>query len=611
MRSALRILPLCLLLALPAAAQSQRLDESLPPATQFYLYWHGQAALEPVRSSNSLLRLWSDTEFAAARESLLADMMRDKTSGVPSFLTRDVAFSLLENPLLVGSVTFPSMTPGSAASSAAAKAKAAQPEGFFLVYDATGKLALVQAALQGAASPTTQVKPLTSGALAYESVTEKVNITEKGKTEEREKTYYRALSGNFYLQADRREVMEDLLRRFAAGAARPTAWLGQSLEFQKARRVMGERSALDVFVRFRGMTQELNAQAGDQVSQAITRGLRLEQLQTFALGVTFDAQATRMQGAILGDTSPGGLFDLASASTASFSTLPLVPGNAHSYGVNRFDFVALYQVARRMFTSISTDTSMIDAIEQGMEKQLGMSLVDAMKLFTGEFGWFSTENSVDFETNYYAVTIRKQADVVYLLRLLLGSNITNESTEGNATFFSLTSSFADRKTGAPRKRFYYMAVTPTMLLVAPRKALLREVIARAEANPDAAAGAAAPGGILAADAKFQAARARLPQQLSGFSYMDFQRYPWEAMVRLLEEETAAAAKSAATSSSVPPKTTPAAAQSTDSRPAASAAPPKLDWRRLMNPAMLRRHLRAGASGWWKDAEGLHFDGYIE
>jgi len=602
------ILLLCVLLALPAAAQSPRLDDSLPPTTQFYLYWHGQAALEPVRGSNSLLRLWNDTEFVSAREALLADMMRTPPGGTPGFLTREMAFTLLESPILVGSVSFPSMVPAPAASSAAAKNKAVQPEGFFLIYDATGKLALVQAAMQGTASPTAQVKALTAGTLAYESVTEKSRVTEKDKTEEGEKTYYRALNGNYYVQADRRDVLEDLLKRLAPGAAKPPSSLGQSLEFQKARRVMGERSALDIFFRFRGMVQEITSQAKDPTGSAITRSLRLEQLHCFAAGITFDAQATRMTGAILGDTAPGGLFDLASASTTSFATLGLVPSNAHSYGVNRFDFVALYNIAQRAFASASTDTSMLDAVEQGMEKQLGMSLLDALKLFTGEFGWFATENSVDFETNYYAVGIRKQADVVYLLRLILGSNITNESQEGSATFFSLTSSFADRKTGAARKRFYYMAVTPTMVLVAPRKALLREVIARTDAKPDSSGASAVSGALLAADVKFQAARARLPQQLSGFSYMDFQRYPWEAMIRVLEESGAAATAGQSSSSAGKSAT---AAQSADGKAAASSPALRLDWRRFMNPAMLRRHLRAGASGWWKDAEGLYFDGYIE
>src|SRR5215468_7519776 len=157
---AFALLSLCLPLAQTNFAQSTQASQSIDPSrfpksTVFYVLWRGAPSTD-ARNANSLYSLWDDPGFAPARNAMLDSFMSDsrKSSNEKPQFTRDEISeftTLLENPLTIGFVTDPK--PASAKPAAAATSAPAKPEnahkwnGFFFVYDRTGKEALLAKAL--------------------------------------------------------------------------------------------------------------------------------------------------------------------------------------------------------------------------------------------------------------------------------------------------------------------------------------------------------------------------------------------------------------------------------------------------------------------------------
>ena len=98
-------------------------------------------------------------------------------------------------------------------------------------------------------------------------------------------------------------------------------------------------------------------------------------------------------------------------------------------------------------------------------------------------------------------------------------------------------------------------------------------------------------------AAFQAARAQLPANLNGLTFMNFQKVDYQALkARWIEQAknpSAAAGKKAATASPDSP---------------GSKVP---DWLLNMNPEVFPRHLHFLAGASWKNSKGVHFDEWIE
>ncbi len=577
MRNALWLL---VFLAAPVCAQQARLDERLPASTTFYVYWRGAASYEPVKNTNPLLLMWNDPEFAPARAELLDQIARNfSKTPVPAALTREMVLALLENPFVVGAVSTgkPAETKLLAKNGAE---KPAVPDNTFLLYDATEKKQLLEKILSlefaGAGSP----PAITRSAFGKTSI--------EAVAAEKE-TYYRAFVGNFFIRAAQKAILEDLIGRLET-ATPPAANLTTLAEYQDARRVIGEQASLEFLLRIPDLTKAGLPGTSGVNADAVMKPLGVEKLRAVCGGLTFTAEATRARGAVLGDTSPGGLFDLlAGESTSNFATMAAAPAGTASFTAFRLDLPAIYKLVRSVVNAVmpSQQGNPADALEGMAATGLGMSIPDALGLFSGEFATYSTDLGIDPYSNYYAVGIHKPQQVLSLLRTFLRDKILSEDGAGQNTVLSVTTSFADLKTGAPRKRFYYLGVTPQLLLVSPRKTALRETLQRL------AAPAGSSAAILAADAKFAAARGRIPQSLSGISYFDLSRVRWEAELESAGPATADPPKSGAAA-------TPAAAS--------SAAP---DWRKLVSPAVLSRYLHLAVSGWWKGPDCLHFDGFIE
>jgi hypothetical protein len=166
------------------------------------------------------------------------------------------------------------------------------------------------------------------------------------------------------------------------------------------------------------------------------------------------------------------------------------------------------------------------------------------------------------------------------MRAVAGSMIVAEDSSGPTTFLDIAYPYKDPKTGTQRRKFYYLAVTPQLLLGAPRKAMLRDTVQRFASYRDTRA----PAGLLASP-DFSQMRSLLPPKLSGLSGSDLTQIPWDKLISQLEDQIAQGAKQKN-----------------------GQQAPDMSW---LKPDAISRHLQIALSGWWKDSGGVYFDSYVQ
>ena len=560
--------PLLALFLLPksASAQNPALAERLPADTWMCVSWPGMKSLSPAQKTNHLLALWADPDFAPARRALFAQMYAGSTTkGAASKVSPDQFASflaLLDNPLVFGFAGTLNYRTGVAASSPIGES------GVFLIYDATGKEDLVKALVllqQATAQEKPSIEKYTFAGVAVEKRT-----TSKGNS-------YTAWSGSYFIAADEKPTIEKLNTNLGSSAA-PAESLAKTPEYAAIEHEIGPDATLQVFARFPDLTKPTASKPSDHKFAEFVRNLHVEKIHAMGFGTAFDGEATRVRGGILGDTSAGSPLDITGPSGPMFATMPLA-AYAAGYSVSRFNFAALYKLVMQAISSAlpPEQAAMVTTIQASADKFLGVPVETALQLFTGEFASTSSFADDGSPLQVHAVTIRNPELVLRVLRAVVGSQIANEDQNGSTTYLDLAAPYLDSATDRTRRKFYYIAVSPQLLVFAPRKAMAREAIAEmAAADPD---GKITPT-KLPGDA--EAMRALLPVNLSGFGYLDMTQVPWDKVI----SATIAAANTA-------------------------GGPPKLDWLKEVNPSVLSRYLHCTVSGWWKDSSGIHFDSYVQ
>ncbi len=572
MRHVSRILIAILLLAVSATAQAPPPVERLPKDVTFFFAWNGLGSMQKFRATNGLLRLWDDPEFATIRQILFDRAERDSKNQKP--LNKEELDLILDgasNPFIFGFANIP------AAQKPTPKAGKNAPTGLFFIYDQTGKSDVVEKLSKLSASNATTLPVVTTSTFSGVTIT----------TEETERSIsYSAVSGNYLLFADSREVMEMLIRQFTSAA--PASVLATPA-YQAAALQRSPDAFCEFFFRIPDLTKlELPPAQGMNLS-AMIKGLHLERLQAVSASASLAGNGTRIRMAAIGDTSPGSVFDLVGASSGEFRTLALAPAGA-SYNATRFDLHAFYKTLRgAMQAGLNTEqATQLEMFEGLAGMQLGMGIPEALQIISGEIATISlpengndsdTGNALDQQRNLYAVSIERPDDVVKIIQLAAGKNLTSETREGNATVLSITMPYVDERTGAQRKRFNYVGITPNLLIVAPRKALLREALERATAQQGPASGG------LAGDPAFQQVRNRLPSQLTSLSYADLSRFPWQLVVDGLIQEA-------------------------NKKESGKLAPQEEQALRAF-PKLITRYLHLTFGGAWKDRNGIFMDSYIE
>lgn len=563
-----------------AQAQAPLEPSQLPQRTLFYLIWRGAPAPN-VRNANSLLALWDDPDFASLRSAVAAGMLAssDKESSQPKLTPQEFGefASLLENGFTLGYVQDPRER-RPAAGPAAAKPPAW--DGMFFVYNRTGKEAILSKAIlrmRAASKDVPRISQVTLAGLPVQKI--------EGKTA----SSYWAENGNYAVGAGEAAVMEELLNRLENKSSQAGS-LAQSAAYRESVPVAGS-GVLEFFLRVPDLKDFVPAsQPGPFPVQKFLDAARLDAVHSIAGHVTLDGARTHVQAAILGDTSPGTPFDIWANGQAAPASLAFAPADAISYTSGHLNLLGIYGMIQRIaHTALPMGPpGNADLLDIMAEKQLGMPLTNALGLFTGEFASLQTSPSLDSTKQAFFFSIRNKLDVLKLLRSTLGERVSSERNEGDATLLKISLSGNQSGAGVAQWNFFQIAVTPDMVIASSSIDTLRETLAnRAKAS--------ATGG-LAGVPQFQANRGGAPPNLIGLSYFDFQKIDWQAAKdHWLQQATK----------------TPIAKGAAGVGTASTALSTIPGWLSQINPQALSRHLHTSWSVSWKDAQGIHWDQWIE
>lgn len=561
-----------LLCASSLQAQTSEFVPRLPARTVAYVEWHG-AAETSAAQQNHVLQLLRDPGLIPLWLGIAADFeqqQRARKAPAPPLTLPDIV-SLIQNPATAGIIEMPSAAGNSQA------AVSTPPAATFLVYDAAGKSDIIEK--WEAATETQGPKPPAITHFDFDGTS--VEERSYGKS-----TTYLAMAGHFFVVSDQKPVIEHLITRFSAKDA-PSDSLAQLPEFLDAQKFLGPDVAFDYFARVPNLKEWVLADTkGKNPANTLKfiDGLHLDKVRALGGSISFAGEATRVRGAILGNTAPVGPFDFAGASGTSFQTMA-VAGGAPAFSVSRINFAAVYRLILGAATAVmpAQQAANLQAAQNAAQAFLGMSLPDALDLFTGELASATSFSEDGRQERVFAVTIQKPDAVLRVLRVVLGPMTLAEDTSGNTTMLDIAYPYRDPATGFQRRKLYYVAITPQMLLVAPRKAMLRETLEGLSAPRTAPS---TVKGVFA-DPEYAKMRALLPGRLSGLGADDVSLMPWEAIWTNFEQQVEESPKNAPHGS------------------------PDLSWMKLVNPDVIPRHLHIAVSGWWKDANGVYFDSYLQ
>jgi hypothetical protein len=593
-RRPLHAIILCLVVAFFFApiswAQSPVDPAQLPGRTIFYMLWRGAPAGD-IRAKNSLYALWDDPDFAPARSAFLQSLQNNQTQKNKVVLTQEEAAqysTLLDNPFLIGYLRQPESAHAEAASPAksstaggknatnGATAPTEKPkwDGMFFVYDRSGKEELLSKAVLRLRSTETEIPKLSNVTFAGVSAL---------KVERKSETTYWGEFGKYAVSADEPSVFEEVVSLLNGKPAATT--LSQSPAFVEAKPLLAGTLA-EFFLNIssvKSFAQNMPSATAAQLKPFID-SLKLDTLHSVAGHVSLEGARMHMQMAILGDTEPGGLFDIFAAGQTTPASLSFFFPDTVYYSESQLDLLGIYKVLKRALTPAggsSNSAGQVNLLESAAAQRLGMPVEDALGLTTGEFASLQTNPGFADKDQVYFLGVRKKDDALKLTRTLMGERVTSERNEGTTTFLKISLQGSQGGTGVAQWNFYHLAMTPNALLGSPKLETLQGYLEKSAARSDPAKG-------------FQAARAQFPEKLSGMTYIDFQRLDWPALkAKWIADANKAAAQSAA-------KT--AEAAKTTANPS---------WLTQLNPDVLPRHLHTLAGASWKDAKGVHIDEWLD
>ncbi len=575
-------LSLCVVASL--RAQSSGIVPRLPASTMSYVEWRGSDALAASSKDNHVMQLMADPAMMPLWLGMAADFQKQqRASKAPAPpLTMPEVISLLQNPAVFGLMEMPRAADASPAGKPGPRIAA------FLVYDATGKAALIEK--WESATETRGPNPPKVTHYQFSGTSVEVRSSKTGAS-------YSAQVGSYFLTSDRKRTIEQLIARFSSAAA-PADSITQRPEYAEVRKFVGSGGVFEFFARMPNVRDVTPVDGKSQTGTKIIKSIHLEKVRAAGGSLSFAGPAMRMRGAIFGDTQPPGPFDIAGASREMFRT-QAIAGGSPEFSVSRVNLAAIYRlfygaIVPNLPPQQAASLSAVEGMAQGF---LGMSIPDALDLFTGEMAASTSFSNNGTQEQIFAATIQKPESVLRILRAVLGPMTLAEDTYGDATMLDMAVPYHDPATGLQRRKMYYVAVTPQLLLVAPRKTMLRAVLEQTT-TPIAGAAPAAAKSVFA-DPQYAQLRAQLPEKLSGLGVLDVSQVPWSPVLANIESRTEQSAK--------------VATQEAErlSKNKQSVPPPDLSWIKLVDPNLIPRHLHMFVSGWWKDTDGVYFDSYVQ
>lgn len=565
-----------------ASAQVPLEPSQLPARTSFYLVWRG-APKADVRKANTLFSLWDDPKFAPVRADLAQQLLEKEKSAGKTLSREEVEsyFSLLENPFVIGYLSEPKST---AKSESTAAGKTSSWNGFFFVYDRTGKEALLNKAMLGMRSQSKEVPKLSQ-------------LTVSGiptlKMESKSSTTYWVEDGKYAVSTSELSVLEDILARLAKKPA-PTGSLAESVTFQEAGPLLGQ-GFLEFFFRI-PKTEDANPDltVKDIQLKPILDAIKLNSFHSLAGSITLEGAKTHMRGALLGDASPGTLFDLWGNNSTAPATLKFVPSDAVSFNSSHVNFSFLYQTIKNALRASAKpgQPSTSDLIEAIAQSKIGMSLPDAIALFSGDFASLQTSRSLDKNKQVYFLGIAKKPETLKLFHSVIGDRIISETDDGDVSYLKLSLNGEKGSAGDAFWNTYNLAITPDVILASKQKETLKTLLAQSKPS--------ASGNELANLPRLSAARSQLPQKLNGLAFFDFEKLDWQGVKDkwLTDAKTEFDKKRASEIK-------------TGAKPQGPATFQPPAWLVDADPQSFANHLHYSVSGSWKDAKGLHFEQWLE
>ena len=576
-----RTVSLTLLLALASGFQARSQSPidpgQLPGRTSFYLFWHGAPAGD-VRKNNSLYALWDDPDFATARaawlDSFLNEAQKEKSSGKPKLSREELAqyADLLDNAFVVGSLGEPEALAAKRAAAGAGAKDIPTWDGAFFIYDRTGKEDLLSKAALHMRSEGSDIPKLTNLMVAGVSAL---------KIERKSGVTYWAEFGKNAVAASDASVFEQIINLVNAKSSGPT--LGHVPSYVEAKPLLAG-GVLEFFAavpNLKELALDKNGPAPPS-SKMLLDAIKLDSVHSIAGHVVLDGTKTHIEGAVLGDTAPGTLFDIWANGTASPASLPYVSPDTVYYSESQFNLPGIYETLKHAFSQGPNNSAqMVTVLESSAQTRLGMPLADALAILTGEIAWLQTSPTFDDSQKAYLLGIADKASALKLTRTLLGDRISSEKNEGNVTYLKVSLGGGQSSSGVAQWNFYHVAVTPSLMIGASKTDTLRRYVNQT-ATPDPALARNIAG-----------VRAKYPEKLNGFSYFDFQKVDWPGLQAKWVAEAQKAAEKAKSND----------AAKTDKKVA--------DWLTGVKPEVFPRHLHAMAGASWKDAKGVHFDEWLE
>jgi hypothetical protein len=545
----------------------------------FYLAWHGTPGGE-VRKANSLWALWDDADFAPVRAAMIEKMThksaRPEKAGAPVTQEELARYaSLLDNEFVVGYMgnPNPAKNVGKPTSSQANKWN-----GLFFVYDRTGKEATIASLMMRGRMNEKDPPKISATTIAGISAI---------KEERKSGTSYWAEDGKYAFGATEPIVFEQIVAWTKHATAEESS-LAQTAGYREASGIL-KGGLVEFYFHFPSL-QEMNWDTslfGFRM-RPLVRSLKLEMVHSISGRVLLEGTRTRVQGAILGETNPGSLFDIWDEGTTTPSSWQFIGSNTVSYQESRVNLPGIYGVVKRALQSAAGDGQQnpLDFMETAFTTRLGMPLPAALGVFSGEFAALQTSPVLDPTKQNYVIGIRKKTEALKLMHAGFAERLSAERSDGDTTFFKISEGGMASAAGTASWKYYHAGMTPDLIVWSRSNATMRETLA---------SGKRTAGENTQVPPAWQAAREQFPRSINGLSLFDFQKIDWAAT----KERWAVEPLNVSSSKN-------SAGNKASTGPDAPASVLK-----GLDPKIFPRHLHLAASASWKDAHGMHFEGWIE
>jgi hypothetical protein len=394
--------------------------------------------------------------------------------------------------------------------------------------------------------------------------------------------------GNYFVWSNRQKVIQDLVSRLSSRSSAAVS-LAQDSTFQRCRANPDPDSVYEAYFRIPDLTKTpIPGAPGQFDTTAAMRSLHLDALRAVCGSYAITQHGQHSRWFVLGDTTGGGIFDFFGKNRSHFDTLALAPSSAFSYSAYSFDPATIYKsVLSVALSGLPKDQASTVQMAEGMASmQLGMSIADVVALVSGEFASIQPDLSGSMPSPLFVVSISNPEKVSALIHKLGSNSLVEDSHDNGVTLFKSKpagDSPAANSTDSPAPASYY-AVTAHFLIYSMNKQELLKA-----AKSDSAEGPSA-GSSLVNGMEISTMRAALPHDLLGLSITDYTRHDWASEIMKSVGDP---------SNSDGSKLSPEDIQFFDSMKKFGAS--------TVGKMMLRRSV----SGWWKDADGIHYEGFSQ